>query len=101
MLRQGASPARGCVWSEGRAGARSWGGSRSRPRRTALAVVLALGAAIPILLALGTNLPLYSALWHALPPFRYPRVPERLLPVGLLCLAALVAFACASIGSRV
>jgi hypothetical protein len=48
---------------------------------------------VPILLALGTNLPLYSALWDALPPFRFPRVPERLLPIAALALAALAAFA--------
>ena len=48
---------------------------------------------MPILLALGTNLPLYSALWDALPPFRFPRVPERLLPIAVLAIAALAAFA--------
>jgi hypothetical protein len=50
---------------------------------------------IPLVLALGTNTPVYSALWHALPPFRFPRVPERLLPIACLCLAALLAFATA------
>jgi hypothetical protein len=30
-------------------------------------------------------------LWHALPPFRFPRVPERLLPIACLCIGALVA----------
>jgi hypothetical protein len=63
--------------------------------RRGLAVVLGLGAIVPILLALGTHLPTYSWLWHALPPFRYPRVPERLMPIACLCLAALVAFAVA------
>src|SRR5213076_888324 len=66
-----------------------------RARRYALAALLALGVAIPVVLALGTNTPLYSPLWHALPPFRFPRVPERLLPIACLCLAALVAFALA------
>ena len=61
--------------------------------RRGLALVLGLGAVVPILLALGTNTPLYSAFWHALPPFRYPRVPERLMPIACLCMAALVAFA--------
>jgi hypothetical protein len=61
-------------------------------RRYGLAVVLGLGALVPIVLALGTRTPIYSALWHALPPFRFPRVPERLLPIGCLCIAALVAY---------
>jgi len=62
-------------------------------RQRALAVLLGVAAAVPILLALGTNLPLYSALWEALPPFRFPRVPERLLPIAVLALAALAAYA--------
>src|SRR5919109_3890199 len=66
-----------------------------RARRYGLAAVFALGVVIPVLLALGTNTPIYSAIWHALPPFRFPRVPERLLPIACLCLAALVAFALA------
>jgi len=64
-----------------------------RRRDTGLALVLGLGALVPALLALGTHLPLYSALWHALPPFRFPRVPERLLPIACACIAALVAVA--------
>ena len=63
-----------------------------RARRYALAAVLGLGALVPIVLALGTRTPIYTALWHALPPFRFPRVPERLLPIACLCIAALVAF---------
>jgi hypothetical protein len=62
-------------------------------RQRALAVLLGAAAAVPILLALGTNLPFYSALWEVLPPFRFPRVPERLLPIAVLALAALAAFA--------
>ena len=62
-------------------------------RRFGLAAVLAVGALVPIVLAVGTRTPIYSALWHALPPFRFPRVPERLLPIACLCIAALVAFA--------
>ena len=54
-----------------------------------------IGVVIPVVLALGTNTPVYSPLWHALPPFRFPRVPERLLPIACLCLAALLAFAVA------
>jgi hypothetical protein len=66
-----------------------------RARHYALAAALTLGVLIPLVLALGTNTPVYSALWHALPPFRFPRVPERLLPIACLCLAALLAFATA------
>ena len=62
-------------------------------RRRGLSLALAVGAVVPILLALGTNLPLYSWLWHHLSPFRYPRVPERLLPIACLALAALAAIA--------
>jgi len=70
-------------------------------RRYALAVVLGLGALVPVLLALGTNLPLYSTLWRHFPPLRYPRVPERLMPVAVLCIAALAAFAVSKVPSRV
>jgi hypothetical protein len=66
-----------------------------RARRYTLAVILGLGALVPIVLALGTRTPIYSALWHALPPFRFPRVPERLLPIASLCIAALFAYAVA------
>ena len=66
-----------------------------RARRYALAAVLAAGVLVPMLLALGTRTPLYSVVWHALPPFRFPRVPERLMPIACVCLAALVAFAVA------
>ena len=62
-------------------------------RETRLAIALGVGAVVPVLLALGTHFPLYSPLWHAFPPLRYPRVPERLLPIACLCLAALVAVA--------
>jgi hypothetical protein len=64
-----------------------------RARHRALALVLALGALVPAALALGTNLPLYAFLWRHVSVFRFPRVPERLLPIAVLCLAALVAFA--------
>jgi hypothetical protein len=66
-------------------------------RRWGLVAALGLGGLVPILLAFGTNLPLYSALWRAFPPFRYPRVPERLMPIACLALAALAAFAVARI----
>ncbi len=62
-------------------------------RRGGLAWFLGLSALIPALLALGANLPLYEPLWRILPPLRFARVPERLLPISCLALAALVAFA--------
>ena len=64
-----------------------------RGRRFGLAAVLAAGVLVPSLLALGTNLPSYSWLWQHVGPFRYPRVPERLMPIACLSIAALVAFA--------
>jgi hypothetical protein len=64
--------------------------------RRGLAAVLAVATLVPILLALGTNLPTYEPLWDLLPPFRYPRVPERLMPIACLTIAALVAFALAT-----
>jgi hypothetical protein len=64
----------------------------ARARKYSLAILLGLGVLVPMVLALGTNTPLYSALWHALPPFRFPRVPERLLPIACLCIAALFAY---------
>jgi hypothetical protein len=64
-----------------------------RAGRRGLAAVLGAGVLVPVVLALGTNTPIYEPLWHALPPLRYPRVPERLLPIACLALAALVAFA--------
>ena len=66
-----------------------------RTRRFGLAAALAIGAVVPIVLALGTHFPLYSTLWHHLAPLRYPRVPERLMPVACLAIAGLVAFAVA------
>jgi hypothetical protein len=64
-------------------------------RKRGLALLLGLGSVVPVLLALGTNTPIYSGVWHALPPFRYPRVPGRLMPIACLCIAALTAFAVA------
>ena len=64
-------------------------------RRYGLAIALAVGAIVPMLLALGTHFPLYEPIWHHFPPLRYPRVPERQMPVACLALAALAAFAVA------
>jgi hypothetical protein len=61
--------------------------------RRGLAWLLGLAAVVPILLALGTNLPLYERLWDAFSPLRLARVPERLLPIACLAIAALVAIA--------
>jgi len=66
-----------------------------RARRYSLAAILGVGTLVPIVLALGTHTPIYDPLWHALPPFRFPRVPERLLPIACLCIAALFAYAVA------
>ena len=62
-------------------------------RSQRLAILLGLGVVVPALLALGTNLPLYETVWRHFPPLRYPRVPERLLPIACLALAALAAIA--------
>jgi hypothetical protein len=62
-------------------------------RRRGLAWLLGLAALVPIVLALGTNLPLYERLWDAFSPLRLARVPERLLPIACLAIAALVAIA--------
>lgn len=70
-------------------------------RRYGLALVLGAGALVPALLSLGTNLPFYEALRAAFPPLRYPRVPERLMPIACLALAALLAFAAARLRWRV
>jgi hypothetical protein len=58
-----------------------------------LAAFLGVAALVPMLLALGTHLPGYEAAWHHFGPLRYPRVPERLMPIACLAIAALAAFA--------
>lgn len=63
----------------------------ARARRLRLLVLLAVAVIVPCLLALGTNLPLYATIWHHFPPLRFPRVPERLMPIACLGIAALVA----------
>lgn len=64
-------------------------------RQRGLAALLGFGAVVPVLLALGTHFPLYELVRDALPPFRGPRVPGRLLPIADLALAALAAVAVA------
>jgi hypothetical protein len=62
-------------------------------RRLRLALALGFGALVPLVLALGANLPGYETLWRNVPGFDTTRVPERLMPVACLALAALVAVA--------
>ena len=61
-------------------------------RRRGLAFVLGLAALVPCLLALGANLPGYEALWRSVPGLESTRVPERLMPIACLAIAALAAF---------
>ncbi|HUH15363.1 MAG TPA: hypothetical protein VML35_05720 [Gaiellaceae bacterium] len=70
--------------------------SDTRFRSRALAIVLALGAVVPCVLALGANVPGYGFLWRHT-PLGATRVPERLLPIACLCLAALAAAAIACV----
>ncbi len=56
-----------------------------------LAVVLGVAVVVPGLLALGANLPGYELLWRSFPPLHATRVPERLLPITALAIAALAA----------
>ena len=58
-----------------------------------LAVLFGVGAIVPIVLALGTTTPIYEAVRFVVWPLRYPRVPERLMPIACLAIAALAAFA--------
>ena len=62
-------------------------------RRWGMALVLGLGALIPILFALGGNLPGYHFIWLHVPGLRNTRVPERMMPIACLALAALLAVA--------
>jgi hypothetical protein len=66
-----------------------------RERRFALGWFLGVGALVPIALALGTNLPTYRLVRFVVPQLKVSRVPERLLPIACLALAALLAFAVA------
>lgn len=66
-----------------------------RERRFALAGFLGAAVVVPVAFALGTNLPTYALLRHIVPQLKVSRVPERLLPIACLALAALLAFAVA------
>jgi hypothetical protein len=68
--------------------------------RNRLALALGLGAAIPCLVALGANLPGYETLWRHTPALHSTRVPERLMPIACLAIAALAAFAVARLRWR-
>lgn len=62
-------------------------------RNRLLAALAAVALLVPALLAVGTHLPSYEPLWHYVSPLRYPRVPQRLLPIADLALAGLAALA--------
>ena len=62
-------------------------------RRRGLAALLAVAVVVPAALALGANLPGYETVWRHFPPLHATRVPERLLPLSALAIAALVATA--------
>jgi hypothetical protein len=62
-------------------------------RRYRLAAALGIGALVPCVLALGANLPGYETVWRNLPGLHDTRVPERLMPIACLAIAALVATA--------
>lgn len=64
-------------------------------RRWSLAALLFGAVVVPVVLALGTNLPTYSVARHVVPELKVSRVPERMLPIACLALAALLAFAVA------
>lgn len=61
-------------------------------RRAGLVVVLAAATLLPCALALGAHLPGYETLWRVVPGLDSTRVPERLMPIACLALAALLAF---------
>ncbi len=66
-----------------------------RGRRYGLAALLVAAVVVPVVVALGTHLPTYSLARHIVPGLKVARVPERLLPLACLALAALLAFALA------
>ncbi len=71
--------------------------AREAPR---LALALGLGVVVPVVAALGATTPLYEPIWRHLPGLHHTRVPERLMPVACLALAALVALAAEHVHPR-
>jgi len=70
-------------------------------RRRWLAALFGAAIVVPLLFALGTNTPIYEPIWRYFPPLHVTRVPERLMPVATLAVAALLAVATAYLMSRV
>jgi hypothetical protein len=64
-----------------------------RQRSYGLAGLFGAATLVPVILALGTTTPIYEAVRFVIWPLRYPRVPERLMPIACLAIAALVAYA--------
>jgi hypothetical protein len=65
----------------------------ARRRSYGLAGLFGAATLVPVILALGTTTPIYEAVRFVIWPLRYPRVPERLMPIACLAIAALVAYA--------
>jgi hypothetical protein len=64
-----------------------------RERRYGIAALLVAAIVVPVVTALGTHLPTYRLARHVVPGLKATRVPERLLPLACLALAALLAVA--------
>jgi hypothetical protein len=64
-----------------------------RHRLYGLAGLFGAATLVAVILALGTTTPIYEAVRFVIWPLRYPRVPERLMPIACLAIAALVAYA--------
>ena len=64
-----------------------------RRRSYGLAGLFGAATLVPVVLALGTTTPIYEAVRFVIWPLRNLRVPERLMPIACLAIAALVAYA--------
>ena len=64
-----------------------------RRRSYGLAGLFGAAAVVPVVLALGTTTPIYEAVRFVIWPLQNLRVPERLMPIACLAIAALVAYA--------